>query len=85
MAEEDNESGDYTRFGIPDTPRSTVTTVIGKTRTWAGLQWKEKLFLVFSLVNILAAIGLTTYRLVDVARTDTNNKDFTFTILIIER
>ena len=56
---------------------------IFQTKTCAGLLWKEKLFLVLSFINILAAVGLTTYRLVVVARDDPQNSDFTFTILII--
>ncbi|KAL4226670.1 hypothetical protein ACF0H5_014650 [Mactra antiquata] len=87
MADEDStehyESGDYSRFGIPDVPKTTVTTAFGKRRTWAGLLAKEKWFVILSLINILAAIGLTAYRLYVVARDDPENSDFTFTILII--
>lgn len=77
------ESGDYSRFGIPNTPKTTVTTVFGKAKTCAGLLPKERWFLVLSLINILAAVGLTGYRLVEVALDDPKNSDFTFTILII--
>ncbi|XP_045166628.1 uncharacterized protein LOC123530012 [Mercenaria mercenaria] len=77
------ESGDYSRFGIPDAPKTTVTTPFGKAKTCAGLLPKERWFLVLSFINILAAIGLTAYRLVVVAKDDPTNSDFTFTILII--
>lgn len=39
--------------------------------------------MILSLINIIAAIGLTAYRLVVVAKDDPENSDFTFTILII--
>lgn len=77
------ESGDYSRFGIPDAPKTTVTTPFGKTKTIAGLFTKEKWFLALSLVNIVAAIGLTLYRLIYVVINDSNSTDFTFTLLII--
>lgn len=86
MEEENNDhcdSGDYTRFGIPDAPKTTVTTPFGKTRTCADLLPKEKWFLLLSFINILAAIGLTAYRLVYVASNGPEDSDFTFTILII--
>lgn len=78
-----SESGDYSRFGIPDVPKTTVTTPFGKTKTLVGLITKEKWFLALSLVNIVAAVGLTLYRLIYVAINDPTNTDFTFTLLII--
>lgn len=45
--------------------------------------WKEKLFLLISGVNILAAIGITLYRLVDVVKNNPSDKDFAFTVLLI--
>lgn len=86
MEGESNEqldSGDYSRFGIPDVPKATVTTPFGKTRTCAALLPKEKWFLVLSFLNILAAVGLSLYRLIKVAESDPKNSDLTFTILII--
>ena len=54
-----------------------------QTKTIAGLFTKEKWFLALSLVNIVAAIGLTLYRLIYVVINDSNSTDFTFTLLII--
>ena len=56
---------------------------IFQTKTLAGLFTKEKWFLALSVINILAAVGLTLYRLIVVARDDPQNSDFTFTLLII--
>jgi len=88
MAEENaehQESGDYTRFGIPNAPKTTFTSPFGKTKTCAGLLGREKWFLILSFINIVTAVSLTTYRLVVVVQDETlrQSSDFTFTILII--
>lgn len=54
-----------------------------QSKTFAGLFPKEWAFLVISAVNILAAICLTIVRLVEVAETDLESPDFTFTILLL--
>lgn len=54
-----------------------------QTKTLVGLITKEKWFLALSLLNIVAAVGLTLYRLIYVAINDPTNTDFTFTLLII--
>ncbi|XP_071082599.1 uncharacterized protein [Haliotis cracherodii] len=76
-------STDYTQYGITDVPKYTTLTAIGKTKTFAGLYPKEWAFLVVSTINILAAVGLTIYRLVLVVQTDPASSDFTFTILLL--
>lgn len=78
--EESYESGDYTRFGIPDAPPTTVTTPFGKTKTCAGLSLKERSFLGFSIINVLAALALTIYSL---AKADPHSVDFTLCIIIL--
>ena len=55
-----------------------------QTRTFAGLSAKEWLFLVFTTLNILTAIGLTAYRLVKIIKDDkSDTSDFTFIILLL--
>ena len=60
-----------------------LKNVYFQTKTVAGLFTKEKWFLALSLLNIVAAIGLTLYRLIYVAINDPTSTDFTFTLLII--
>ena len=49
-----------------------------------GLGWKEWSFLVVSVINLLATIGLTIYRLVIVTKHgQTSSSDFTFALLLI--
>ncbi|XP_067683331.1 uncharacterized protein [Haliotis asinina] len=76
-------STDYTQYGITDVPKYTTLTAFGKTKTFAGLYPKEWAFLVVSSINILAAVGLTIYRLVVVVESDPESSDFTFTILLL--
>ncbi|XP_046570227.1 uncharacterized protein LOC124278542 [Haliotis rubra] len=76
-------STDYTQYGITDIPKYTTLTAFGKTKTFAGLYPKEWAFLVVSTINILAAVGLTIYRLVVVVESDPESSDFTFTILLL--
>lgn len=76
-------SNDYSRYGIVDVPKYTTTTAFGKTKTFAGLFPREWLFVTVSLVNLLTAIGLTLYRLVQVLEDDSKSPDFTFTLLLL--
>ncbi|KAK3762832.1 hypothetical protein RRG08_040527 [Elysia crispata] len=76
-------SNDYSRYGIRDVPKYTTTTAFGKTKTFAGLFPREWIFLAVSLVNLLTAIGLTVYRMVQVLRDDPESPDFTFTLLLL--
>ncbi|XP_064605138.1 uncharacterized protein LOC135470248 [Liolophura sinensis] len=76
-------STDYTQYGITDIPKTTVHTAWGRSRTFAGLHFKDWLFISVSLVNILAAIGLTIYRLVVVVKENSDSPDFTFTVLLL--
>ena len=73
----------WTHLNRSKVPECLYWHIYLQTKTLAGLFTKEKWFLALSLVNILAAVGLTLYRLIDVARSDPNNSDFTFTLLII--
>jgi hypothetical protein len=54
-------------------------------RPFASLQNKEKLFLLVSVANILATIGLTIERLVVIVAVEKNpdSPDFTFAILLL--
>ncbi|KAK7490026.1 hypothetical protein BaRGS_00018726 [Batillaria attramentaria] len=76
-------STDYTKYGITDVPKFTVTTALGKSKTIAGLYAREWVFIVISAVNILTAIGLTIVRLVKVLEDYPQSPDFTFTILLL--
>lgn len=79
-----DSSDTYAKYGITNIPKTTVTTAIGQTRTFAGLSAKEWLFLVFTTLNILTAIGLTAYRLVKIIEEDeSDTSDFTFIILLL--
>lgn len=79
-----DSSDTYAKYGITNIPKTTVTTAIGQTRTFAGLSAKEWLFLVFTTLNILTAIGLTAYRLVEIIKDDeSDTSDFTFIILLL--
>ena len=44
---------------------------------------QKDIFLVVSLVNILTAIVLTLYRLFQVAKDDSQQQDYTFSLLIV--
>lgn len=48
-----------------------------------GLHFKDWLFISVSFINILAAVGLTTYRLVVVVKENSDSSDFTFTVLLL--
>lgn len=79
-----DSSDTYSKYGITNIPKTTVTTAIGQTKTCVGLSYKEWGFLVLTTVNILTAIGLTTYRLVTVIdHHETKTPDFTFIILLL--
>lgn len=76
-------STDYSKYGITDVPKYTVTTALGKAKTVAGLFALEWVFIGISAVNILTAVALTIVRLVQVVETDSTSADFTFTILLL--
>ncbi|GFS25784.1 hypothetical protein ElyMa_003450300 [Elysia marginata] len=57
--------------------------ILGQTKTFAGLFPREWLFVGVSLVNLLTAIGLTIYRMVQVLQDDAESPDFTFTLLLL--
>ncbi|XP_046353344.2 uncharacterized protein LOC124133130 [Haliotis rufescens] len=69
-------------LGLTD-PKTTAPTPIGKIKTFARLDRKERFFLLVSTINILVAVGLTIYSLVVVLKTDPESSDFTFTILLL--
>ncbi|KAK7102031.1 uncharacterized protein [Littorina saxatilis] len=76
-------STDYSKYGITDVPKFAVTTALGKTKTFAGLYYKEWIFLVISFLNISTAVALTLARLVQVVEDDPKSSDFTFGILLL--
>ncbi|KAH9510058.1 hypothetical protein Btru_043403 [Bulinus truncatus] len=77
-------SNDYSKYGIKDVPKFTTTTALGKTKTCAGLFPLEWLFVIVSMINILTAIALTLYRMIDVLLSDdSGSPDFTFTLLLL--
>ncbi|XP_063436391.1 uncharacterized protein LOC134717824 [Mytilus trossulus] len=79
-----DSSDTYSKYGITNIPKTTVVTPIGQTKTFAGLSAKEWVFLLFTTVNILAAIGLTVYRLVKLVDDgQSGTPDFTFIILLL--
>ncbi|KAK3588572.1 hypothetical protein CHS0354_026177 [Potamilus streckersoni] len=78
-----NESGDYSKYGITDVPKSTVITAFGKTKTFVWLSKKEWAFIILTTVNILAAVGLSVSRLVTAIKESPGNSDVTFAILLI--
>ncbi|XP_041377969.1 uncharacterized protein LOC121390243 isoform X2 [Gigantopelta aegis] len=82
-SENKTSSGDYSKYGITNVTKYTKTTAFGKTKTFAGLHPIEWAFLVISSVNILAAIGLTLYRMIVVIQDDPGSSDFTFTLLLL--
>ncbi|KAL5013254.1 hypothetical protein ScPMuIL_007524 [Solemya velum] len=81
--DESTSSNDYTKYGITDTPKATVTTAWGKTKTFAGLYPKEWAFVGISLVNILLAVGLTLYSFIHVIQENPQSPDFTFALLLL--
>ncbi|XP_031570536.1 uncharacterized protein LOC116304888 [Actinia tenebrosa] len=58
----------------------TTVTAIGKTKTFAGLEREEWLFVTISLVNIIITVGFTIKCMVDV---HSNSPDFTFAIILL--
>ncbi|KAK3102786.1 hypothetical protein FSP39_013904, partial [Pinctada imbricata] len=54
-----------------------------QTKTCARLSYREWSFLIISVCNILAAVGLTIYRLVKVSIDDPSSADFTFALLLL--
>ncbi|CAH1783840.1 unnamed protein product [Owenia fusiformis] len=67
---------------IPVNP-VTTETVVGKTRRFSSLHTMEILFLTVSILNLLATVGLTVYRLYVVISSDPKSADFTFCILLL--
>ncbi|XP_062579074.1 uncharacterized protein LOC134240957 [Saccostrea cucullata] len=78
------ESTEYSKYGIKDAPKPAIATPLGQTRTCAGLDAKETIFLVVSIANILTALGLTLYRFITVIDDGkSDSSDFTFALILI--
>lgn len=58
----------------------TTTTAIGKVKTLIGLELREWIFLIISVINILVAFALAIDRLVELPK---YSPDYTFTIIVL--
>ncbi|CAL1538193.1 unnamed protein product [Lymnaea stagnalis] len=68
----------FADLGIP-TGAQLQDTMVGKARRPSDISWKERIYIVFMLVSILAASGFTIYRLITVWDDPTSNSTSKFT------
>lgn len=86
MSQEQNNDDDDRDFSVSfdlPQPRNVIEhDVLGRRRTFAGLEGQEWAFLIVSCVNIFIVIGLTLERLV-ITWTDEQSFDFTYSLLLL--